>query len=127
MHTKTPTYLLHRVHTVRSGETILVHAAGGVGLFLCQWGKYLGARVIGTVGSEEKAQSAKSLRVSRPVLFHYIADPVRLRAMAANVFTMLERDVLKVNVRHRYPLASAASALDALESRRTIGSIVLVA
>ena len=198
----TAEYLLHRVHTVRAGETILVHAAaGGVGTFLCQWGKYLGARVIGTVGSEEKArvardngcdvpiispdhrfadaikaatqgrgvdvvfdglgrsaerenyeslastghwvsyghatgalppidpalQSAKSLRVSRPVLFHYTADPVRLRAMAANVFIMLERDVLKVNVRHRYPLASAASALDALESRRTIGSIVLVA
>ena len=41
-------------------------------------------------------QSAKSLRLSRPVLFHYTDDPVRLRAMAANVFAMLERGVLKV-------------------------------
>jgi len=198
----TAEYLLHRVHTVRAGETILVHAAaGGVGTFLCQWGKYLGARVIGTVGSEEKAriardngcdvpivspdhrfadsvraatqgrgvdvvfdglgrsaerenyeslastghwvsyghatgalppidpalQSAKSLRVSRPVLFHYTADPVRLRAMAANVFTMLERGVLKVNLRHRYPLSAAAAALGALEARQTTGSIILVA
>ena len=198
----TAEYLLHRVHMVRACETILVHAAaGGVGTFLCQWGKYLGARVIGTVGSEEKAriarengcdvpivspdyqfadavkaatggrgvdvvfdglgrmaeresyesiarlghwvsyghatgmlpsldanlQSEKSLRVSRPVLFHYTADTVRLRAMATNVFAMLDREVLKVNVRHRYPLTSAASALDALESRQTIGSVVLVA
>jgi NADPH:quinone reductase-like Zn-dependent oxidoreductase len=198
----TAEYLLHRVHNVRADETILVHAAaGGVGTFLCQWGKYLGARVIGTVSSEEKArvarengcdvpivtadygfaeavkaatrgrgvdvvfdglgrlgerenyeslaptghwvsyghatgalppldtalQSAKSLRISRPVLFHYTDDPARLRAMAANVFAMLERGVLKVNLRHRFPLSAAAAALDALQSRRTIGSIVLLA
>lgn len=198
----TAEYLLHRTHTVRAGETILVHAAaGGVGIFLCQWGKHLGARVVGTVSSEEKAriarengcdvpivtpdyrfaeavgaatqgrgvdvvfdglgrlaerenyeslartghwiayghatgalppldpaqQSAKSLRVSRPVLFHYTDDPARLRAMAANVFAMLERGVLKVNLRHRFPLSAAAAALDALQSRRTIGSIVLLA
>jgi len=61
------------------------------------------------------------LRLSRPVLFHYTDDPVRLRAMAANVFAMLERGVLKVTLRHRFPL-SAAAALDALQSRQTIGS-----
>ena len=196
----TAEYLLYRTHTVRAGEAILVHAAaGGVGTFLCQWGKHLGARVIGTVGSDEKAriardngcdvpivsadyrfadavraathgrgvdvvfdglgrlaerenydslastghwisyghatgalppldpglQSAKSLRVSRPVLFHYTDDPVRLRAMAANVFALLERGVLRVTLRHRFPLSAAAAAIDALESRRTTGSIVL--
>ncbi|MBV8185698.1 MAG: SRPBCC family protein [Alphaproteobacteria bacterium] len=198
----TAEYLVHRVHTVRAGETILVHAAaGGVGTFLCQWAKHLGARVIGTVSSEEKAriarengcdlpivstdyrfaeaikaatggrgvdvvydglgrlaerenydalaptghwvayghasgalppldpalQSAKSLRVSRPVLFHYTDDPARLRAMATNVFAMLERGVLKVTLRHRYPLSAAAFALQALQSRQTIGPLVLLA
>jgi NADPH2:quinone reductase len=53
-------YLLRETYKVRHGETILVHsAAGGVGLILCQWGKALGANVIGTVGSEAKAQLAR--------------------------------------------------------------------
>jgi NADPH2:quinone reductase len=51
--------LLRRVYRVKAGETILVHAAaGGVGLILCQWAKSLGVRVIGVVGSEEKAKIA---------------------------------------------------------------------
>ena len=42
------------------GQTVLVHAAaGGVGLILCQWLKHLGVTVIGTVGSEAKAQAAR--------------------------------------------------------------------
>ena len=57
----TAQYLLRQTHKVGSGDTILVHAAaGGVGLFLCQWGKALGATIIGTVGSEEKAALAKA-------------------------------------------------------------------
>ena len=53
--------LLKRVYPVKSGETILVHAAaGGVGLILCQWAKALGATVIGTVSSDEKAALARS-------------------------------------------------------------------
>jgi NADPH2:quinone reductase len=53
-------YLLRRTHRVAKGETILVHAAaGGVGLILCQWAKALGARVIGVVGSEAKAELAR--------------------------------------------------------------------
>ncbi len=198
----TAEYLLHRAHQLRAGDRVLIHAAaGGVGLLLCQWAKYLGATVIGTVGSEEKArlvrdagcdavvvtrdyrfadavkaatggrgadvvfdglgqaaaaenyealaltghwisygqatgalppleaalQAAKSLRVSRPVLFHYTAEPTRLREMAANVFAMIGRGVLRVSVQHRYPLSGAAAAHDALESRSTTGSIVLLA
>lgn len=54
-------YLLRRTYRVRAGETILVHAAaGGVGLILCQWARHLGATVIGTVGSEEKAGLAEA-------------------------------------------------------------------
>ncbi|MDR3606971.1 MAG: quinone oxidoreductase [Oligoflexia bacterium] len=56
----TAEFLIRRTHRVQAGETILVHAAaGGVGQILCQWAKHLGARVIGTVGSEEKAALAK--------------------------------------------------------------------
>jgi NADPH2:quinone reductase len=57
----TAEYLLRRTYKVKAGDTILVHAAaGGVGLILCQWGKALGATVIGTVGSEDKGKLAKA-------------------------------------------------------------------
>ncbi|MEY3338553.1 MAG: Quinone oxidoreductase [Pseudomonadota bacterium] len=56
----TAEYLLRRTYRVQRGDWILVHAAvGGVGLLLSQWGKALGARVIGVVGSEAKAALAK--------------------------------------------------------------------
>ena len=54
-------YLLHKTYPVKSGETILYHAAaGGVGQILCQWAKSLGCKVIGTVGSDEKIEIAKA-------------------------------------------------------------------
>jgi NADPH2:quinone reductase len=53
-------YLCKRTYRVKKGDTVLVHAAaGGVGQILAQWCKHLGARVIGTVGSEAKAALAK--------------------------------------------------------------------
>ena len=53
-------YLLHKTYPVKSGETILFHAAaGGVGQIFGQWAKSLGCRVIGTVGSDEKLNIAK--------------------------------------------------------------------
>lgn len=57
----TAQYLLRRTYRVQPGDTILIHAAaGGVGLIVCQWAKALGATVIGTVGSDEKAALAKA-------------------------------------------------------------------
>ena len=54
-------YLIRRTYKVQPGDTVLWHAAaGGVGLIACQWLKALGATVIGTVGSEEKAKLAKA-------------------------------------------------------------------
>jgi NADPH:quinone reductase len=53
-------YLCRRTYRVKSGDTVVVHAAaGGVGQILSQWSKYLGATVIGTVGSDEKVAVAK--------------------------------------------------------------------
>jgi NADPH2:quinone reductase len=196
----TAEYLLHRTHRVRPGQSILVHAAaGGVGLLLCQWAKAIGAKVIGTVSSEDKARlarangcefpivtgdyrfaqqvrnltngrgaeviydglgreaaaenfealaatghwvcygqasgphdalpdlGAKSGTLSRPVLFHYTADRNVLNDMARRVFDALRSGTIKVEVRHRYPLAAAAEAHRDLEARRTSGSIVLLA
>jgi len=57
----TAQYLLRQTYRVQPGDRILVHAAaGGVGQILCQWGKHLGATVIGTVGSAAKAEIAKA-------------------------------------------------------------------
>jgi NADPH2:quinone reductase len=188
----TAEYLLHRTHRVRPGDVVLVHAAaGGVGLLLCQWAKALGARVIGTVSSEAKAElarangcdqaivtrdyrfvsqmkqkadviydglgqaaakenfealalrghwvsygqasgahdsfpdlTAKSGTLSRPVLFHYTAD--HLQEMAGNVFDAVRRGVIRVEVRHRYPLAAAADAHRDVEARRTSGQVLLL-
>jgi NADPH:quinone reductase len=57
----TAQYLLKRTYPVQRGQTILFHAAaGGVGSIACQWANYLGATVIGTVGSDEKVALAKA-------------------------------------------------------------------
>src|SRR5215468_9979002 len=54
-------YLIFTTFAVKAGDAILVHAAaGGVGLILCQWAKHLGATVIGTVGTEQKAEIARA-------------------------------------------------------------------
>lgn len=66
----TAQYLLRRTYKVREGDVILVHAAaGGVGLILCQWAKWLGARVIGTAGTEEKAALAKRRGAKHVILY----------------------------------------------------------
>jgi NADPH2:quinone reductase len=66
----TAQYLLRRTYRVKAGDTILIHAAaGGVGLFLCQWAKALGATVIGTVGSDEKAEFAKAHGCDYPIVY----------------------------------------------------------
>jgi NADPH2:quinone reductase len=65
----TARYLLHETFRVKPGDTILVHAAaGGVGLIMCQWAKHLGATVIGTVGSAEKAGIARRHGCDHPVV-----------------------------------------------------------
>jgi NADPH2:quinone reductase len=63
-------YLLRRLYKVKPGDTILFHAAaGGLGLIACQWAKALGATVIGTVGSDEKASLAAAHGCDHPIVY----------------------------------------------------------
>lgn len=195
-------YLLRQIGDLGGGETVLFHAAaGGVGSLACQWARHLGVRLIGVVGSPEKAERARalgawavidrsredvvervlaltqgqkcpvvydsvgrdtweqsldcvarrgllvsygnasgpvsgvnlgilaqkgSLFVTRPTLFGYADTPERLRAMAAEVFALLERDLLQVEIGQRWSLADTAAAHRALESRQTLGATVLL-
>ena len=195
-------YLLRRTYPVRSGETILFHAAaGGVGLIACQWAKHLGATVIGTVGSDEKAALARahgcdhpivytresftervrdltggagvpvvydavgrdtfegsldclaprgtlvsfgqssgkidpfdvgvlsakgSLYLTRPTLMTYTASRKDLEASAEALFDVVGRGAVRIAVNQTFPLAEAAAAHRALESRRTTGSTILM-
>ena len=66
----TAQYLLRQTYRVKAGDTILFHAAaGGVGLIACQWAKHLGATVIGTVGSDEKAELAAAHGCDHPIVY----------------------------------------------------------
>ena len=195
-------YLLRRTCPVRSGDTILFHAAaGGVGLIACQWAKHLGATVIGTVGNDEKAELARahgcdhpivytrenftervreltggagvpvvydavgrdtfegsldclqprgmlvsfgqssgtidpfdvgilsakgSLYITRPTLMTYTASRADLEASAQALFDVVGAGAVRITVNQMFPLADAAAAHRALESRRTTGSTVLM-
>jgi NADPH2:quinone reductase len=194
--------LVRRVHAIQPGETILVHAAaGGVGQLLVQWAKALGAVVIGTVGSEDKARFVRelgcdhvilyrdedvaarvkeitggkgvpvaydsvgkdtfegtlaslgrrglfvsygnasgpapafeplrlmrggSLFFTRPTLADYTATPEDLAESSGALFSMLASGKLRVEIGQRFPLKDARQAHEALESRATIGSTILV-
>src|SRR3954452_21279591 len=62
--------LLRSVFPVQEGDTILVHAAaGGVGLIMCQWAAALGATVVGTVGTKEKAELARAHGCAHPLIY----------------------------------------------------------
>jgi NADPH2:quinone reductase len=75
-------YLIRRTYPVRAGETVLFHAAaGGVGLIFCQWAKHLGATVIGTAGSEEKAALARAHGCDHTILYNDEDFPARLREL----------------------------------------------
>ncbi|MGY9005875.1 MAG: quinone oxidoreductase family protein [Alphaproteobacteria bacterium] len=198
----TARYLVRRTHPVKAGETILVHAAaGGVGLILCQWAKHLGATVIGTVSSDEKAELARShgcdhpiiytrenflervrditdgkglpvvydsigkdtwedslnclhplgmmvsfgnasgpvppfplltlsqkgsLFVTRPTLIHYVAAREDLLVAATDLFDVVSKGVVKIEINQRFGLDEAAHAHTELEARRTTGSSILI-
>src|SRR5499425_1730053 len=75
-------YLIHEYRSLKPGDTVLIHAAaGGLGLLLVQWAKHLGARVIGTVSTEEKARAARSAGADEVILYtrqDFVAETKRL-------------------------------------------------
>ncbi len=197
----TAQYLVRRTHTVKPGETIVVHAAaGGVGLILCQWAKHIGATVIGVVSSEAKAELARahgaahvvigyeklvaevkrltggtgvpvvydsigkdtfttsldclaplglmasygnasgpvppvdigilaakgSLYLTRPTLATYTAKRADLLATANDLFDVVQKGAVKIEVNQTFALKDAGAAHTALEARKTTGSTVLL-
>jgi NADPH2:quinone reductase len=73
-------YLLNRTFKVQKGMTILIHAAaGGIGLIACQWANHLGATVIGTVGSKEKAELAKANGCHHTILYREEDFPAKVK------------------------------------------------
>jgi len=194
-------FLLRETHKVKRGEVLLIQAAaGGVGLILSQWARALGARVIGTVGSDDKAKLARrngchqvligyddlparvrklnhgqgvdvvydgvgkdtlfasldclrprgimvgygnasgaappfsplelakrgSLFFTRAASGDYLGDAEARRAGARALFGLIRRRLIRVHIGQRYALAQAAQAQRDLESRRTVGSTVLI-
>lgn len=78
----TAEYLLRRTYRVQAGDPVLVHAAaGGVGLILCQWAKHLGALVIGTAGSDEKAATARAHGCDHVIVYSRQAFAPRVREL----------------------------------------------
>lgn len=78
----TAEYLIRRAYPVKAGETILVHAAAGaVGLVLCQWGRHLGATVLGTVSTEAKAEIARANGCDHPIFYTRENFAERARAL----------------------------------------------
>jgi NADPH:quinone reductase len=78
----TAQYLLRRTYRVQAGDTVLIHAAaGGVGLIACQWAKHLGATVIGTVGSKDKAALAHAHGCDHPILYKDEDFVARVRSL----------------------------------------------
>jgi NADPH2:quinone reductase len=107
-------YLLFRSYPVRQGDSILVYAAaGGVGLLLSQWAKHLGARVIGCVGSEEKAELARANGCDHVILYRHEDIPARVRE-----FTDGE------GVAAAYDSVGKATFMDSLDSLRPFGVMV---
>jgi NADPH:quinone reductase-like Zn-dependent oxidoreductase/uncharacterized protein YndB with AHSA1/START domain len=196
----TAEYLLHDLGRVGPGTRLLVHAAaGGVGLLVCAWARRLGATVIGTVSSEDKARLAreygcehvvvtrdyrfaeavqraaggadvlidglggqardenlaalarrghwislgqasgpldavdpnalvaKSITFSRPVVFDYVATRAELQRRASRLWAALADGSIKLPPIERHALESAAAAHARLESRATVGALVLIA
>jgi NADPH2:quinone reductase len=76
----TTAYLLRRIHPLKAGDTVLLHAAaGGVGLIFCQWAKLLGVNVIGTVSTDEKAAVARAHGCGEVIVYtrENVAERVR--------------------------------------------------
>ncbi|WP_137939407.1 quinone oxidoreductase [Chitinivorax sp. B] len=110
----TAQYLLRRTYKVQPGDTVLIHAAaGGVGLIACQWAKALGATVIGTVGSDEKAALVKAHGCDHPIVYTREHFPSRVRELT-------DGDGVHVV----YDSIGKDTFLDSIDSLRPLGMMV---
>ena len=111
----TAQYLLRRTYRVKAGDTILIQAAaGGVGLLACQWAKALGATVIGTVGSDEKAQIAKAHGCDHPIVYTREDFAARVREITNGagvpvVYDSIGKDTFKQSLDCLAPLGMFVS------------------
>ncbi len=106
--------LLHRCYTVQPGNTVLVHAAaGGVGTIMCQWAKHLGATVIGTVGTEEKAEIAKAHGCDHPILYTKVNFAERVREITGGI-----------GIQAVYDSIGKDTFMDSLDCLEKFGSLV---
>ncbi|HEY1935827.1 MAG TPA: quinone oxidoreductase [Acetobacteraceae bacterium] len=110
----TAQYLLRRTCTVKPGDTIVVHAAaGGVGLIMCQWGKHLGANVIGVVSSEPKAELARANGAAHAVVGYdkLVAEVKRITGGAGVpvVYDSIGKDTFVASLDCLAPLGLMAS------------------
>ena len=108
-------YLLHRTYAVQPGDTILVHAAaGGMGLLLCQWAKALGATIVGTVSTPEKAEVAKAAGCHFPVVrseksFVEVVREVTDNEGCAVVYEAIGKDTLQDSLDTLRPMGTCAA------------------
>lgn len=108
-------YLLHRTYAVQPGDTILVHAAaGGMGLILCQWAKALGATVVGTVSTPEKAEAARAAGCDHPVVrsersFVHVVREVTDGEGCAVVYEAIGRNTLQDSLDCLRPMGVCAA------------------
>ena len=110
----TARYLLRGCYDVKKGDTILIHAAaGGVGSIVCQWARHLGATVIGTVGSQEKAEMARASGCDHPILYTTEDFAVRVREITGDTGV----DVV-------YDSVGQATFMQSLDCLRPMGMMV---
>jgi NADPH2:quinone reductase len=106
----TAEFLIHRTFAVKAGQTVLWHAAaGGVGLIACQWLNAIGARVIGTVGSDEKAELARRHGCHETIVYTRENFAKRVRELTAGRGVSVVYDSVGK--------ATFAESLDCLEPR----------
>ncbi|MGE5468480.1 MAG: quinone oxidoreductase family protein [Ignavibacteria bacterium] len=111
----TAQYLLRRTYRVQPGDTILIHAAaGGVGLIVCQWAKALGATVIGTVSSDDKAALAKAHGCDHTIIYTRENFTQRVREITGGagvpvVYDSIGKDTFMASLDCLRPLGMMAS------------------
>ncbi len=126
--------LLKRCYPVRPGDTILVHAAaGGVGLIMCQWARHLGATVIGTVGTDAKAETARAHGCDHTIVYTREDFAARVREITAGegvhaVYDSIGKDTFEDSLSCLRPLGLMAqfgetSGEPPLVSPRKLGTL----